>query len=70
MTGIQRPHDPVGTCPDCGKQRFGTRKAAKNFMKRKHPVLGPYQYMSTYQCGEYWHYGHTPYEIARGFRPR
>lgn len=68
MTG-RNVNMPVGTC-SCGKQSFVTRKAARAYMKKWNPPKGPYEYMSTYRCGEYWHYGHTPYEIARGHRGR
>lgn len=60
----------VGTCHECGKQSFVTRKAARAFMKAKNPTRGDYEYMTVYRCGEYWHYGHTPYEVARGQRQR
>lgn len=60
----------VGTCQECGKQCFVSRKAARRYMKHWNPPRGRYQYMSVYKCGDYWHYGHTPYEVARSLRAR
>ena len=53
-------------CEDCGKLRYLSRKAARLAARRGHPG----ESMSTYRCGDYWHIGHTPYAIKRGFKER
>lgn len=68
MTGRGKA-DSVGTC-ECGKQSFVSRKAARAYMKKWNPASGTYEYMSVYRCGSYWHYGHTPYQVARGYKAR
>jgi len=53
----------AGNCPDCGKIRFTTRRAAKAYLRRRFPK----QQMSAYPCtGGYFHVGHTPKRIRRG----
>ena len=59
-------NNSVGKCATCGKQCFITRKAAKAFMNRKFPN----EKMTTYRCGDYFHFGHTPYGIKRGIQDR
>lgn len=44
-----------GKCPDCGKNRYLTRKDARNARKTLHPEDPT---MGTYPCGGFWHYGH------------
>ncbi len=56
----------VGTCEDCGKQRFTSRKKAKANAHMRHPGVK----FTVYACGEYFHYGHTPYSIAKGYVSR
>ncbi len=56
----------VGTCDTCGKQRYINRKAAKKAMTTAHPGAQ----LSVYRCGEYYHYGHTPYGVKRGWQDR
>lgn len=56
----------VGKCPDCGKIRFRTRKAAKSRARQRCPG----EQISVYRCGDFFHWGHTPYGIKRGFRER
>lgn len=53
---------PVGECPTCGKLRFLSRKAARANARKAHPD----QKMQVYECGEYYHYGHSPYIVMRG----
>lgn len=56
----------VGTCPDCGKLRFLTRKSARaHLRKRKYK-----EHVSVYPCGEFYHFGHTPYVIRKGYVDR
>ena len=59
-------------CDDCGKRCFLSRRAAKLAMRRLREGggsrSGP---MSVYECTSgYWHFGHTPYSVQRGFRQR
>lgn len=64
-----RVHDntrDVGTCPDCGKRRYVTRKAARRVAR----LVCPGEQVSVYRCGDYFHFGHTPYIIARGAKAR
>lgn len=49
-------------CPDCGKRRFNSRKAARKAAR----TIKPGEQMGVYRCGDYWHFGHTPYVVARG----
>ncbi len=58
--------NPVGTCDDCGKLRFKSRKQAKVYMHNRFPK----ERMSVYRCGGYFHFGHTPYGVARGYQER
>ena len=46
----------VGTCPDCGKRQYVTRKAARQVARRGH--LRSSQGLQAYRCGDYWHLGH------------
>lgn len=56
----------LGACAVCGKQRWPTRKAAKHAAR----VLHPSAKLSTYQCGDDWHYGHPPSLVTRGVADR
>ena len=56
----------IGTCPDCGKQRYTSRATAKQAARAHHPD----SHMSVYQCGRWWHYGKLPSVIARGITDR
>jgi hypothetical protein len=56
----------VGRCSTCGKLRFTSRKTAKKFM---YSHFGKDR-MTIYRCGGYYHFGHTPYRIRRGFSER
>lgn len=56
----------VRICPECGKRCYRSRKAAKQAMRE----LQSGDQMSVYPCGEFWHFGHTPYGVLRGIRPR
>lgn len=53
-------------CTTCGKVCYLSRKAAKKVLKKKFHG----EKMIAYQCGEYWHLGHEPYGIHRGFQRR
>lgn len=55
-----------GVCPDCGKKRWGSRKAAKDFAKQQYP----YDKLSAYQCGDWWHIGHLTPQVIAGDLPR
>lgn len=60
----QRPVTSWGTCDDCGKVCYGSRKHA-----RRHARALNRAHLYAYQCpvdGRYWHLGHQPYLIARG----
>lgn len=53
----------IGQCPLCGKVRFRSRKAAKDFIRENHPG----HHLRPYECEDedgnltgYWHYGHLP----------
>lgn len=53
-------------CPDCGKYRYVSRRAAKAARRRVHRS----ESMSVYRCGDYWHIGHTPRAIRTGEEQR
>ena len=50
-----------GDCPDCGKRRYGTRKAAKGVARKAHAG----ENMIEYRCGDYWHLAHAPHHVVR-----
>lgn len=61
----------IGRCPDqrCGKLCFTSRKKAKRYLHKRIPG----DKMTVYKCQynpEYFHFGHTPYPVARGFSQR
>lgn len=58
-------HPLAEPCPECGKHRYLTRKAARAARKRHKKET-----LSVYLCGDYWHYGHTPWQIRRGVQAR
>lgn len=66
-----RQHDgnPVlaAPCPECGKRCYLTRKAAKAAMRR---FSRGEANVSVYRCGDYFHFGHQPYSVRRGFEDR
>lgn len=51
----------IGPCEKCGKLRFQTKKAAKEFVKRTKDYS-----MKAYRCGEFFHIGHQPERLRRG----
>lgn len=53
-------------CPSCGKYRYFNRKAARKAARRTSPGTS----LSVYRCGDYWHIGHTPWEIRVGAAQR
>ena len=69
MTGAksheQAPYS-VGRCSECGKQCFRSRKAAKRHVAK----LFPGDRMSIYTCGEFFHFGHTPYSVKNSMVSR
>ena len=53
----------VGTCIQCGKVNFRTRKEARAAKRAIHPG----EKMDTYQCfNDVWHYGHTDMWLPAG----
>jgi hypothetical protein len=52
----------MGKCDVCGKNKFESRKQAKQYIRRRFPK----QHMSVYRCGNYYHFGHTPWKIKKG----
>jgi hypothetical protein len=46
----------AGECPECGKLRYLTIRAAKTIRRQMHPG----QQMNVYECGAYYHIGHRP----------
>lgn len=56
----------IGDCPLCGKLRYTSKKNAKATAKEQHPT----EHLSVYPCGNYWHLGHLPYSVQRGWNPR
>lgn len=68
-TKRHRPVTSAGTCPDCGKAIFLTRKDAKTFARTHMPADTP----SPYRCAgrtDYWHLGHLPESVKHGDRDR
>lgn len=61
----RHPGGNLGACPDCGKLRYTSRRGAKAASK-----VHPGQHLSAYPCGEYWHYGHPPRSVMRGYADR
>lgn len=51
-----------GRCPDCGKKRWPSRRAANRAAAR----LPGGQRLSAYRCGDYWHLGHLPRPVTAG----
>lgn len=56
-------HEP---CPTCGKLRYFTRKAAKAARHRTNRS----DHISIYRCGDYFHIGHTPWQIRTSLQAR
>lgn len=60
---------PTGRCTACGKLCFLSRKRAKRYMLQRFAKTN----MTVYRCAgdpRYFHFGHTPYAVKRGYRPR
>jgi hypothetical protein len=58
----------VGVCPDCGKQRYETKRDAKAHSRRiKGRRSGR---LHPYKCGGYWHFGHMPARVTAGDKTR
>lgn len=58
--------DHIGLCEVCGKQCYGSRKAAKGAAHRNHPE----EKLSIYRCNGFFHYGHKSYVVTRGLAER
>lgn len=52
----------VGICGTCGKHQFPDRKSARAAARDLHP----HAVLRAYQCGIWWHYGHTSPWIKKG----
>lgn len=52
----------IKTCDACGKRCYGSRKEARRLGR----ALYPGESLRAYQCGEFWHIGHTAPWRARG----
>ena len=63
---MKQAHAHVGTCHTCGKLCFLTRKDARMYLRKSFPG----EKMSIYPCGDYYHFGHTPWGIKRGITDR
>lgn len=57
---------PVGTCSECGKQSYTSKRNAKNAAK----ALYPGQHKAPYECNGYWHYGSPPQAAMAGMMGR
>jgi hypothetical protein len=57
---------PVGTCEECGKLKFTSRKLTRKYMHKRFPN----QKFSVYRCGAYFHFGHTPWRVREGKKAR
>ena len=57
---------PIGTCRECGKLCWTSKKNAKSAAKREHPS----ERLAVYRCGQWWHYGHLTRAIQRGIAQR
>lgn len=66
MNGVPKGH-AVRTCPTCGKQCYLSRADAKFVIRTVHAGA---RNMTAYRCGDYWHAGHTTYQVRRGVIPR
>jgi hypothetical protein len=53
----------IGTCADCGKRCFGTKRAAKTEPDGSVVTCTP-------TLRRYWHYGHPPTALVRGLISR
>jgi len=64
MTNTALPPDrlSIGTCPDCGKKRYATRKDARRAARAFHRT----ESLRAYRCGDWHHYGHSPKWRKRG----
>jgi hypothetical protein len=61
-----RPADAIGICPDCGKRRYRSKRAAREFAR----VTFPGARMRTYECGDFWHVTSQDAEEAEFWRDR
>jgi hypothetical protein len=44
----------MGECSKCGKKRFKSKKAARNYARSAFPK----DRVQVYMCGGYYHFGH------------
>lgn len=57
----------VGVCPTCGKRSYTDKARAKRAARQMRGRLGRLQ---VYPCGAYWHLGHAPKGLIRGYLSR
>lgn len=55
----------TGTCLDCGKRAYLSRRDAKQAARALHPDVA----LRPYQCGRWWHVGRTRDWVRRGDKP-
>lgn len=56
-------HPSVGTCPDCGKQRYTSKADAKANGRR---IMRRRNRLHPYKCGGYWYIGRMPAPVKAG----
>ncbi len=57
MSGLRyvpRIETSTGSCPDCGKQRYISKAAAKTIARQMEARHGD-RLQRPYKCGDYWH---------------
>lgn len=59
----EQGHGAGGTCPDDGKSRYLDKAAAKRAIKR---LPGKTARLNAYRCGDFWHIGRVPSQLAAG----
>ena len=66
-----RPHDnagSVGNCPDCGKPRYLSRKAAKTAQRQGRSISTGA--VRVFECGGYWHWSAQDAATVTAYRER
>ncbi|MFC6883401.1 hypothetical protein [Actinomadura yumaensis] len=56
------PYWARGSCPECGKTRYASRREAKKAARKLYPGA----HMQAYPCGVFFHVGNTPRSISSG----
>jgi len=54
------------TCARCGKKGYGSKREAKAAVKQLAQIGKRHGKLHPYRCGEVWHLGHLPENVARG----